>query len=867
MDNFELLFDNQTPTDENELGSITGSIVGLDSPGGEVTLEVDFGDISLPSTTATFSLRDDGTGADKVAGDGNIEFAIQNQYLDDDPSGTTSDTYQIEASAREQVLAGTDAVFVVDVSGSSNGTSGIDIDGDGFTETVLEAEVAAFKALNQDLIDRGLGDTSKVSISVYSSSGQLLDLDPGTDGVQTFTTPNADKDGNGIRDVDQALDDLRALSSTNFEAGLEEAIKAVDNAGTPSGGGSVIFLSDGDNNSGGTPADEAARLRNEFGQNVRAFGVGASSALPALQEIDPNAKRFEDIQDLLDLFSGVGSNVNQFTASTTIEVLNVAPEADIEQPSPIEAGNQLTLSGSFSDPGTLDTFTLDIDWGDASTAAFDLPAVDALRVGRNFNSTADSGRLIITSIDMTTGEVGFSIEHLYADAGTANIEVAVSDDDSAIATETTTVSINPITGGTNGAPNAVTDMATTDENTDIRIAVNTVLANDSDPDSDPLTISALDNSQTKGIISFDGTSFSYSPNGQFDNLNSGESAADRFTYTVSDGAKTDTATVTITVNGVGTPGGGNQNAAPEATDDTATTNENRTINITGNSLLANDSDPDGDALTITGINSNQAKGEVSFDSTNISYNPNGQFDNLDSGESATDRFTYTVSDGAKTDTATVLLTINGVGTVTPPGGNPGLHLRGTRHPDVLIGGAGNDKIFGIGADDLINGKGGDDRLAGGHSNDTILGGSGNDKLYGYNGKDLLKGGSGSDKLYGGKKNDQLEGQGGNDNLLGGTGNDLLLGGGGKDRLIAGNGRDRLDGGAGNDKLTGGNGRDTFVLSRGAGSDIITDFHKGVDVIELTGQLEFGALSFKGNRIIDDSTSKVLATLVGVDATQ
>ncbi|MEO0647424.1 MAG: hypothetical protein AAFZ17_14910, partial [Cyanobacteria bacterium J06650_10] len=111
------------------------------------------------------------------------------------------------------------------------------------------------------------------------------------------------------------------------------------------------------------------------------------------------------------------------------------------------------------------------------------------------------------------------------------------------------------------------------------------------------------------------------------------------------------------------------------------------------------------------------------------------------------------------------------------------------------------------------------------------------------------------------------GQGGNDNLLGGTGNDLLLGGGGKDRLIAGNGRDRLDGGAGNDKLTGGNGRDTFVLSRGAGSDIITDFHKGADVIELTGKLEFGALSFKGNRIIDDSTSKVLATLVGVDATQ
>ena len=881
MDTFELLFDNQKPTDENELGTLTGSIVGLSSPGGEVTLEVDFGDISNPSTTSSFSLRDDGSDADKVAGDGKIEFAVQNQYLDDDPSVTTADTYQVTASAREEVIAGTDAVFVVDVSGSAGFTSTIDVDGDGTNDSVLDVEVAAFKALNQELISRGLGDTSKVSISAYSSGGELLDLDPSRAGIQTFTTPNADSDGDGVKDVVQALEGLRPISSTNFEAGLTQAIAAVENASTPVGGGSVIFLSDGQRTSGSSPADEADRLRDEFGQNVRAFGVGSSSQLSDLQDIDPNAERFEDVQELLDLFSGVGDSTNFDDANTSIRIQNVAPTVDLDRPSAVEAGSPLVLAGSFSDPGMLDTFTLSVDWGDASTAAFDLPEVGALRVGRRFGSTSDSSRLTITGVDAATGEVSFSIEHLYTDVGSVDIEVAVGDDDSGLTTETTTARITPDAGDSNSAPDAVADVVETNENREVRITENALLANDTDPDGDTLTVTAVNGSQTKGTVSFDGNQVVYSPDGQFDDLVRGESASDRFAYTVSDGEKTDTATVTVTINGVGMPDGGgdgddggddgdggdgNRNAAPNAVDDTATTDENRRINIAGTRLLSNDSDPDGDTLTITGVSDRQTKGEVSFDGASISYDPKGQFNTLDEGETATDRFTYTISDGSKTDTATVLLTINGVGDVTPPPGM-GLHIRGTRKPDLLRGGPKDDKIFGLGANDRINGKDGNDLLAGGHGDDFVIGAKGDDRLFGYNGDDTLKGGSGNDKLYGGRKNDLLLGQGGDDNLIGGKGNDELFGGGGQDRLIGGDGRDRLDGGSGNDKLTGGNGRDVFVLSRNSGSDIVTDFQRGADVFELADGLKFGSLSFEKNKIIDDSTSKVLATLVGVDATR
>ena len=80
-----------------------------------------------------------------------------------------------------------------------------------------------------------------------------------------------------------------------------------------------------------------------------------------------------------------------------------------------------------------------------------------------------------------------------------------------------------------------------------------VLANDADPDGDPISIQSFDTTGTLGLVTSNGNgTFDYDPNGQFDQLNAGESATDTFTYTISDGnGGTDTATVTITVTGVG----------------------------------------------------------------------------------------------------------------------------------------------------------------------------------------------------------------------------------------------------------------------------------------------------------------------------
>ena len=74
----------------------------------------------------------------------------------------------------------------------------------------------------------------------------------------------------------------------------------------------------------------------------------------------------------------------------------------------------------------------------------------------------------------------------------------------------------------------------------------------------------------------------------------------------------------------------------------------------------------------------------------------------------------------------------------------------------------------------------------------------------------------------------------NDNVItGGSGNDTLTGGGGKDTLVGGAGDDYLYGGQGDDTLTGGAGKDTFAYGKGQGNDVVKDYKKGEDVIEIT----------------------------------
>ncbi|MCD4780029.1 MAG: tandem-95 repeat protein [Candidatus Omnitrophica bacterium] len=205
-------------------------------------------------------------------------------------------------------------------------------------------------------------------------------------------------------------------------------------------------------------------------------------------------------------------------------------------------------------------------------------------------------------------------------------------------------------GELNQPPVANDDSGTTDEDTPVIIDA---MANDTDPDGDSLSVISMDTTGIVGLVTNHGDgNFTYGPNGQFESLQVGESDTDSFTYNVSDGnGGTDEATVTITINGV--------NDAPVANDDSATTGEDTLVTI---DVVANDSDPDGDTLLVDSVDSTGTEGQVTDNGDGtITYNPDGQFEYLQVGDSATDSFNYTVSDGnGGTDEATVTITINGV---------------------------------------------------------------------------------------------------------------------------------------------------------------------------------------------------------------
>jgi VCBS repeat-containing protein len=208
--------------------------------------------------------------------------------------------------------------------------------------------------------------------------------------------------------------------------------------------------------------------------------------------------------------------------------------------------------------------------------------------------------------------------------------------------------------GVNDNPVALDDRLSAGENNSLIIAKTDLLFNDIDVDSPTLRLTTLDDSLTLGRVTINGTNLIYNPNGEFDYLKAGHTATDSFSYTLSDGqGGTDTGSVTITVTGV--------NDNPVAVDDLLNTTANQLLTITEPDLLLNDNDIDGDILRVTGLDTSLTLGNVRVVERQITYNPNGQFDYLELGQTATDGFSYTLSDGrGGTETGKVTITITGV---------------------------------------------------------------------------------------------------------------------------------------------------------------------------------------------------------------
>ena len=208
------------------------------------------------------------------------------------------------------------------------------------------------------------------------------------------------------------------------------------------------------------------------------------------------------------------------------------------------------------------------------------------------------------------------------------------------------------------AANILSGRSSADEDTVYTIAASDLLANDTDLEDDPLTITSVDGTSANGAsVSINGDGdVVYDPTGSatIQALSAGETLEDTFTYTVSDGELTDTATVTVTVSGA--------NDAPDVVaNDPVTFSEDDVVQTIN--LLAGASDPEDDDLSAINITATDENGDaVAFtdngDGT-ISIDPDQFGLALDEGENRTVTVSFDVSDGTENTSNTATLVVTG----------------------------------------------------------------------------------------------------------------------------------------------------------------------------------------------------------------
>ncbi|MDF5232027.1 tandem-95 repeat protein, partial [Vibrio parahaemolyticus] len=204
----------------------------------------------------------------------------------------------------------------------------------------------------------------------------------------------------------------------------------------------------------------------------------------------------------------------------------------------------------------------------------------------------------------------------------------IIDDEDLVVSGSANLDILPI----NDAPNAENDVITTEEDTAVTIDV---LVNDSDVEGDALSIQSASVPSEQGSVDIVDGKLVFTPAENFN----GEAT---ITYIVTDGDLTDEAKVTVTVTPV--------NDSPVAVDDTTSIQEDTAVSI---DVLTNDTDVDGDKLSIESASVPKEQGTVEVVNGKLVFTPAENFN----GDA---EITYTVTDGELTDEAKVTVTVNPV---------------------------------------------------------------------------------------------------------------------------------------------------------------------------------------------------------------
>ncbi len=371
--------DVTSPVTEGGVATLTGTII---EPGGDDALEftVDWGDGNV-STYAVAA--------------GTTSYVFSHRYLDD-PSGLP-DTYDIQVVAVNEDGLSDEASATVTVLNAAPTLELQGGEGDEGSSVTLQGLIRDAGPEDTFTLDVDWGDGTVESFALAADERTLGYTHVyADDGEYTVTVTVTDDDGGSAQET--AVFDIANVAPE--VAGLTASPTVIDEDQVITLSGSIV-----------EPGADAVTLAVDWGDGTVEsfdFEVGEDEFSLTHRYLDdrPGA---EDLYPVL--ITATDDDGGETESTTSLGVANVTPSEVVLTLSEeaIDEADGITLSGEFVDPGTLDTFTVVIDWGDGTEA---------------------------TTLELEAGERSFDADHVYADddpAGTSSdayaIQVSVTDDD------------------------------------------------------------------------------------------------------------------------------------------------------------------------------------------------------------------------------------------------------------------------------------------------------------------------------------------------------------------------------------------------------------------------------------------------------
>jgi hypothetical protein len=470
-----------------------------------------------------------------------------------------------------------------------------------------------------------------VTFQVTNSNNPLFAVQPAIASNGTLTyTPAAN--ANGAATVTVSLSDNGGGADTSADQTVTITVNAVNDAPAITAPASVAIVED-------TPHTFTGLGGITVADPDLAAGL-LTVTLTATSTVDLGAPGAISITGGAD-----GTNVVSFTG--TIVQVNQALNGLVYTPTANQiSGASLTIEvsdGGATGSGGVRTTTHVVNFPITSVNDTPVAASDAATTPED---TAVTIAVLANDVDADGDPLGVSIlappangtVTINPDAtitytpnanffGTDRFDYTATDPSGASDSERVDITITAV----NDLPVAGDDAASTNQDTAVTI---NVLANDSDVES-TVSVSAVGTpSNGTAVLNVDGT-VTYTPAQYW----FGE---DTFTYTLTDGTATSTGTVAVTVVEV--------NSAPVANDDATAVAVGGSIEV---DVLANDTDPDGDTITLVSVDSPTAGAIDNLGNGRLRYTASAS-------EAGTVTVSYTISDPAgRTSTANLIIDVYG----------------------------------------------------------------------------------------------------------------------------------------------------------------------------------------------------------------